>query len=128
MNSSVLTQAAAVATGGAAGSLLRWRISAWLNPVPAPFALGTLAVNLLGGFLIGFLIVLFERVPNTQLRLLLIVGVMGGLTTFSSFSAESLGLVLKGSYGTAVAHTLVHVLGSLVAAALGYELARGVLN
>ena len=128
--SSLLTQTLAVATGGAAGSLLRWRVAQWLNPDPwpqLPIALGTLAVNVVGGFLIGVALMVFERVPDETLRLLLVVGGLGGLTTFSSFSAESLGLLMKGQFGVALAHTLLHVLGGLGAAAAGYALARGVM-
>ena len=128
MSASLLPQALAVATGGAAGSLIRWRVGAWLNPLPLPFALGTLAVNVVGGFLIGFSLMAFERVPNDTLRLLLVVGGLGGLTTFSSFSAESLGLIMKGDYAVALAHTLAHLLGGLGAAALGFQVARWVLN
>jgi CrcB protein len=128
MNSPVLTQALAVATGGAAGSLLRWRIGAWLNPMPWPMALGTLAVNVIGGFLIGFSLLAFERMPNDTMRLLLVTGGLGGLTTFSAFSAESLGLLMKGEYAVAAAHTLAHVLGGLAGAAAGYLTARWVLH
>jgi CrcB protein len=128
MNSPVLTQALAVATGGAAGSLLRWRIGVWLNPLPWPMALGTLTVNVLGGFLIGFSLLAFERAPNDTMRLLLVTGGLGGLTTFSAFSAESLGLLLKGDYAVAAAHMLAHVLGGLAGAAAGYQAARWVLH
>ncbi len=128
MTAPIYTHALAVATGGAAGSLLRWRIGAWLNPLPMPMAMGTLAVNVIGGALIGASLYAFERAPNDTLRLLLVTGGLGGLTTFSAFSAESLGLVMKGNYAVAVLHTLAHVLGGLVAAALGYVAARWMLN
>jgi len=127
MSSSALTQALAVAAGGATGSLLRWRVGAWLNPMPLPFALGTLMVNVVGGFLIGFSLMAFERVPNDTMRLLLVTGGLGGLTTFSAFSAESLGLLMKGDYGVAALHTLLHVLGGLLAAAAGFQAARWVM-
>jgi len=116
--------AAAVALGGATGSLLRWRIGLWLNPFALPFALGTLAVNCIGGLLIGFSLVAFEHLPNDTLRLLLVTGGLGGLTTFSAFSAESLGLLVDGRPGLAVAHTLAHVLGALVCAWLGWLAGR----
>lgn len=128
MNSTVLTQALAVAVGGATGSLVRWRVAAWLNPMPLPFALGTLMVNVVGGFLIGASLMVFERAPNDTLRLLLVTGGLGGLTTFSAYSAESLGLLMKGDWFVALAHTSAHVLGGLFAAAAGYAVARGVMN
>jgi fluoride exporter len=117
-------QALAVALGGAIGSLLRWRISLWLNPLAFPFALGTLAVNCVGGLLIGFGLVAFERHPNETVRLLLITGGLGGLTTFSAYSAESLALLVRGEPGVALAHTLAHVLGALVFAGLGWWAGR----
>ena len=126
-NVPVLTQALAVAVGGGAGSLLRWRVGAWLNTMPWPMAAGTLAVNLVGGALIGFSLVAFERVPNDLLRLLLVTGGLGGLTTFSAFSAESLGLLIRGAYGVALLHTLAHVAGALLAAAIGWQIGRWVL-
>lgn len=116
--------ALAVAIGGALGSLLRWRMSLWLNPLFQPFALGTLAVNCVGGLLIGFSLVAFERHPNETLRLLLITGGLGGLTTFSAFSAESVALLIRGEPGVALAHTLAHVLGALVCAGLGWSAGR----
>ena len=122
-------RALAVALGGATGSLLRWRLSVWLNPwVGGPFAAGTLIVNCLGGALIGLSLVWFERQPNEVLRLLLVIGLLGGLTTFSAFSAESLGLLLRGQAWLAVLHTLAHVLGALGCAALGWWLGRLLLT
>jgi CrcB protein len=120
----VWAHAAAVALGGAAGSLLRWRIGLWINPLALPFALGTLAVNCIGGLLIGFSLVAFERLPNDTLRLLLVTGGLGGLTTFSAFSAESLGLLVDGRPVLAVVHTLAHVLGALACAAAGWLAGR----
>lgn len=116
--------AAAVALGGGAGALLRWLAGVWLNPLAAPLALGTLAVNLLGGLMIGMSLVWFARMPDEFLRLLLVTGLLGGLTTFSAFSAESLSLLLRGQWGWAAAHTLLHVAGSLVAANLGWHIGR----
>ena len=120
-------QGAAVAVGGAAGSVLRWRLVAWLAVLDWPIVPGILVANLVGGLCIGFSIVAFERVPSEGLRLLLVVGVLGGLTTFSSFSGESLGLMIKGQWGVAIMHTLVHVCGALFAAALGWQIGRWVL-
>jgi fluoride exporter len=116
--------AAVVALGGGAGAVLRWQAGLWLNPLAAPLALGTLVVNLAGGLLIGLSLVWFARVPDEALRLLLVTGLLGGLTTFSAFSAESLGLLLRGQWAWAVVHTLCHVAGSLLAAGLGWQLGR----
>ena len=125
---SPLLQAAAVALGGAAGSLLRWRTTTWLAALDWPIAPGILAVNLVGGALIGFSLVAFERMPSEGWRLLLVTGGLGGLTTFSAFSGESLSLLIKGQWGVAVLHTLAHVVGALAAAALGWQVGRWVLN
>jgi len=127
MTPSLFPQALAVAIGGASGALLRWRAGVWLNSAPWPFALGTLGVNLVGGLLIGFSLVWFDKVPDDLLRLLLVTGGLGGLTTFSSFSAESLTLLTRGQFGVALVHTLTHVLGSLLAAAIGWQIGRWVL-
>jgi CrcB protein len=116
--------ALAVAAGGALGSLLRWRLALWLNPHFQPFALGTLVVNCLGGLLIGASLVAFERHPNDTLRLLVVTGGLGGLTTFSAFSAESITLFLRGQPSIALAHTLAHVLGALAFTAGGWAVAR----
>jgi CrcB protein len=124
---SPFVQAGVVALGGAVGCLTRWRMGVWLNDLPSPIAAGTLAVNVIGGLLIGFLLVLFERAPSEPMRLLLITGVLGGMTTFSAFTAESLELLLKGQAGIALMHTTAHVLGSLAAAALGWKIGRWVL-
>ena len=119
-----LTQILAVALGAAFGALLRWRVSYWFNSSGAVFPLGTVLVNCVGGLLIGMALVYFERQPNETLRLLLVTGFLGGLTTFSAFSAESLNLMQRGDWAWAMAHTLAHVLGALGCAALGFRLAK----
>jgi CrcB protein len=124
----VWAQVGAVATGAAVGALLRWWAALWLNKSGAGLPLGTLLVNCLGGLLIGMLMVWFERVPNEVLRLLLVTGFLGGLTTFSTFSGESLALLQRGDWGWALAHTLAHTLGSLACAALGFVAARALLH
>ncbi len=124
---SPLAQAGAVAIGGALGSVLRWRLIVWLGALQWPIAPGILVANLVGGLCIGFSIVAFERMPSEGMKLLLVTGVLGGLTTFSSFSGESLSLMIKGQWGIAVLHTLVHVCGALFAAVLGWQIGRWVL-
>ncbi|MFL6696600.1 MAG: CrcB family protein [Vitreoscilla sp.] len=121
-------QWAAVGLGGGVGALMRWRLVIGLASLDWPIAPGILVANLVGGLCIGFSIVAFERMPSEGLRLLLVTGVLGGLTTFSSFSGESLGLMIKGQWAVAIVHTLVHVCGALLAAALGWQIGRWVLN
>lgn len=119
-----LVQACAVGVGGACGSLLRWRVGVWLNPLEFPWALGTWAVNCVGGLLIGLAMAWFQSHSDDHLRLLLVTGGLGGLTTFSAFSAESLDLMLRGELGLAAAHSLAHVAGGLACAALGWWLGK----
>ncbi len=121
------TQAMAVAGGAALGGLLRWRAGLWLNAHWAGFPLGTLLVNLAGGLLVGIALAFFERAPEELLRLLVVTGFLGGLTTFSAFSAESLLMLQRGHWLLAVGHTLAHVLGALLCAALGHRLAQAAL-
>jgi fluoride exporter len=120
--------ALAVAGGSAAGGLLRWTVGLWLNGRWAGFPLGTLLVNCVGGLLIGAALAWFEQVPNEWLRLLLVTGFLGGLTTFSAFSAESLLLLQRGDWALAAGHTLAHVLGALACAALGYRIVAAALG
>ena len=124
---STLGQAGLVAAGGTVGCLLRWQAGVLLNSLPLPIAAGTLLVNVVGGLLMGFAIVALERSPSEAWRLLLVTGVLGGMTTFSAFTGESLSLLVKGQFGIAVMHTAVHVFGALFAAALGWQVGRWVL-
>jgi len=124
----IAVQAVAVAGGAAVGALLRWGAGLAFNAAWAGFPLGTLLVNCLGGLLIGVAMVWFARSPDETLRLLLVTGVLGGFTTFSAFSAESLGLLQRGSWGLALLHSAAHLLGALACTALGFALARAVLR
>ena len=121
-------QIAAVAVGAAAGALARWGTGLWLNSSYSGFPLGTLLVNVVGGLAVGMALEWFGRTPDELLRLLLVTGFLGGLTTFSSFSGESLTLLQRGAFGLALTHTLVHVIGSLVAAVLGLRLMQLLLK
>ncbi len=119
-----MMNALAVALGAACGALLRWQAGVWLNTRLPQLPLGTLLVNVVGGLLIGAALVLLAR-PEQQLwRLLLVTGFLGGLTTFSAFSGESLTLLQRGQWGWALAHSALHLLGALGAAALGAWLAQ----
>lgn len=117
-------QIAAVSLGASAGALLRWAAGFWLNARWGGFPLGTLFVNCVGGLLIGMALVAFERSPNEMARLLLVTGFLGGFTTFSAFSVESLIMLQRGEWVLALAHTLAHVVGALAFAALGFRLAQ----
>lgn len=121
-----LSQAGAVAVGAAVGALARWWAGLAFNGAWAGFPLGTLLVNALGGLLIGVAMVWFSRSPHELLRLLLVTGFLGGFTTFSSFSAESLGLLQRGDVSLALLHSAAHLLGALGCCALGYALGRWV--
>ena len=114
----------AVAFGSAAGGVLRWRVQLWLNPAWSGFPLGTLAVNAVGGLIIGAAMAWLMQVPNEVWRLLLVVGFLGGLTTFSSFSYESLALLHGGRWTLAALHALSHVAAALALAAAGFEAVR----
>ena len=119
--------ALAVATGAALGALTRWQAGLLFNARWAGFPLGTLLVNLVGGLLIGVALEWFGRQPNDLLKLLLVTGFLGGLTTFSAFSGESLTLLRHGALGMALAHATAHVLGSLLAAWAGMRLVQALI-
>ncbi len=121
-------QALAVAGGAAVGALARWGAGLWLNPLWGGFPLGTLLVNCLGGGLIGVALVWFTRSPDDLLRLLLVTGLLGGFTTFSAFSAESLGLLQRDAWALALLHSAAHLLGALACTGLGFALARALLR
>ena len=121
-------QVFAVAIGAAIGALARWLAGLWLNAQWGGFPLGTLLVNCAGGLMIGMALAWFERSPDELLRLLLVTGFLGGLTTFSSFSGESLVLLQRGQYALALAHTAAHLFGSLACAALGFRVLRAAFD
>ena len=123
-----VAQMLAISLGASMGALLRWAAGLWLNASWAGFPLGTLLVNGMGGLLIGISIAWFQRVPDELLSLLLVTGFLGGLTTFSSFSGESLLLLQRGEWLLALGHTAAHLLGSLGCAALGFGLMRAVFG
>jgi fluoride exporter len=105
----------AVGLGAAFGAWLRWGLSAWLNAQQPSIPLGTLLANLVGGYLIGLAVAFFSSHPSVsaEWRLLAITGFLGGLTTFSTFSAESMQLLLRGDYLWAFGHSALHLLGSV---------------
>src|SRR5262249_54939319 len=115
---------AAVGIGAAAGAWLRWFLGLRLNAILPTLPLGTLAANLIGGLLVGVAVGWFERHPQVapQARLFVITGFMGGLTTFSTFSAEVVSLLLRREYGWALGTAGVHLLGSLLLTGVGIAL------
>lgn len=111
----------AVGIGAALGAWLRWGLGLVLNPVFPTLPLGTLAANLIGGYLVGVAVAFFTEHAGLapEARLFVITGFMGGLTTFSTFSAESVALVARAEYLWAFLHVATHLGGSLVMTALG---------
>lgn len=112
----------AVSLGAAVGALLRWRLSVWLNAVLPHLPLGTLAANWLGGYAIGIVAAALMHHPELApaWRLFLVTGLLGGLTTFSSFSVEVVTLLQQGRLGWALAAMALHLGGSLLLTALGF--------
>ena len=112
----------AVGTGAAIGAWLRWGLGLWLGSLHAYVQLGTLAANLVGGYLVGLALGFFSAHPemSPEWRLFAIPGFLGGLTTFSSFSGESVLLLQRGEYGWALAHTVLHLLGSILFCVAGF--------
>ena len=114
----------AVGVGAAIGAWARWGLGLMLNATIPTLPLGTLAANLIGAYLMGLFMGLFSISTFTteftpELRLFVMTGLLGGLTTFSSFSAESVTLLSRGQYGWAASHIFIHVLGSLAMTGLG---------
>jgi CrcB protein len=105
----------AVGVGAMLGAWLRWGLSAWLSPRLPHFPLGTLAANLVGGYLVGFAVAFFaaRHDLSPEVRLFAITGFLGGLTTFSTFSSEVIQLLLAGEYWTGGGLALAHLGGSL---------------
>jgi CrcB protein len=111
----------AVGLGAAIGAWARWGLGLMLNASVPALPLGTLVANLVGAYLIGLFMGIFSLLStfSPELRLFVITGVLGGLTTFSTFSAEAVMLISRGQYDWAAMHILIHVLGSLAMTGLG---------
>lgn len=111
----------AISLGASAGAVLRWLLGRALNALFPLVPIGTLAANLIGGYLIGVALAVFAALPQLapEWRLLVITGFLGGLTTFSTFSAEVTTLLQQGRFQWAGVAIAVHVLGSLSMTILG---------
>jgi CrcB protein len=116
----------AVGCGAAIGAWLRWLLGLALNSFHAALPYGTLTANLGGGFMIGIAVAVFERYPGlpVEWRLFAVTGFLGGLTTFSTFSAESMILLQRGQYGWALAHISLHLMGSIACCIAGFAAYR----
>ncbi len=111
----------AISVGASFGAVLRWGLGLAFNTWPFPLPVGTLLANLTGGYLMGVALAAFATNPawSPEWRLLVVTGFLGGLTTFSTFSAEVVTLFQQGRLVWAGATIALHVLGSLVMTLLG---------
>ena len=124
----------AICLGASLGALARWGLGLWLSPgtitstvvpvLPA-IPLGTLAANLIGGYLVGICVAVFQAMPQLDpvWRLALVTGFLGALTTFSSFSVEVVGMLQHQRYGLALGTAALHLVGSLLLTVVGIKTA-----
>jgi CrcB protein len=105
------------------GALARWRLGLWLNNPGSMIPWGTLAANLLGGYLVGVCVATFQSLPQIDplWRLLLITGFLGALTTFSTFSAEVIAMLENERYALALGMASLHLFGSLLLTVVGIK-------
>lgn len=123
----------AICVGACFGALARWGLGLWLNPgavVLNIMPLGTLAANLIGGYLVGICVAVFQAMPQLDpvWRLALVTGFLGALTTFSSFSAEVVGMLQQQRYGLALGTSALHLFGSLSLTVAGIKTVSSVLS
>jgi fluoride exporter len=118
----------AIGVGAAIGAWLRWGLGIWFNALHSSIVVGTLAANLIGGYLIGIAVGFFTA--NSHLppewRLFAITGFLGGLTTFSTFSAEAMTLLQRGDYAWALGHSALHLFGSIALCVAGFATYRAI--
>lgn len=122
----------AICMGASAGALARWGLGLWLNPVStaaATLPLGTLAANLIGGYLVGVCVAVFQALPQLDpvWRLALVTGFLGALTTFSSFSAEVVAMLQQQRFALALGTAGLHLFGSLLLTVAGIKSAQALL-
>jgi CrcB protein len=120
----------AVFGGAGCGAVLRWAFSIWFNPVHSMLPLGTLTANLVGGLLVGLATAFFQHHATLapEWRLLVFTGFLGGLTTFSTFSAEVVNLVVRQEYAWALGAAAVHLGGSLLLTGLGLAMGHALFQ
>ncbi len=115
----------AICIGASLGALSRWGLGLWLSPVATAGAMpwGTLAANLIGGYLVGICVAVFQALPQLDpvWRLALVTGFLGALTTFSSFSAEVVAMVQQQRYAMALGTAALHLFGSLLLTVAGIK-------
>ena len=118
--------ALAISIGAAGGALLRWQLGVRMNSVLPLLPLGTLAANLIGGYIIGLAVAYLAEAPNLapEWRLFIITGFCGGLTTFSTFSAEVVARIQQGQLTWAFAAITTHLVGSLIMTFAGIATVR----
>jgi CrcB protein len=120
-----MLQIIAISLGASVGALARWQLGLWLNQGHAVLPWGTLVANWAGAWLVGVAVVFFQS--QSQLdpawRLAIITGFLGGLTTFSTFSAEVVGMLQHARYALALGTASLHVMGSLALTLLGMKMA-----
>src|SRR6516164_7098586 len=116
MDSMMWSPVLAISFGAAAGALLRWQLGVRMNSLLTLLPLGTLAANLIGGYIIGVAVAYLAEAPNLppEWRLFIITGFCGGLTTFSTFSAEVVASIQQGQLSRAFATIAAHLIGSLI--------------
>lgn len=115
----------AICVGACVGALARWGLGLWLNP-GALIPMGTLAANLIGGYLVGVAVAVFQAMPHLDptWRLAIVTGFLGALTTFSSFSAEIVGMLGQQRYLLGFGTAALHLFGSLLLTLAGIRTAE----
>ena len=119
----------AICLGACVGALARWQLGLWLNQPGGWMPWGTLAANLIGGYLIGICVAIFHHHPEIDpvWRLALITGFLGALTTFSSFSAEVVDMLLQQRYLQVMSTVFLHLAGSLAMTVAGLRSAMWII-